>query len=29
VALPGCTGWRLPVVSLAGAVAVVGWEVFL
>ena len=29
LALPGCTGWRLPVASLAGAVAVAGWGVFL
>ncbi|MGZ8750211.1 MAG: hypothetical protein ACXWYP_04940, partial [Pseudonocardia sp.] len=27
--LPGCTGWRLPAASLAGAVAVSGWGVFL
>jgi O-antigen/teichoic acid export membrane protein len=29
VALPGCAGWRLPVASLAGAVAVVGWGAVL
>jgi O-antigen/teichoic acid export membrane protein len=29
LALPGCTGWRLPAASLVGAVAVAGWGVFL
>ena len=29
LSLPGCTGWRLPVASLAGAVAVAGWGVFV
>ena len=29
LALPGCTGWRLPSASLAGAVAVAGWGVLL
>jgi O-antigen/teichoic acid export membrane protein len=29
LAVPGCAGWRLPAASLAGAVAVAGWGVFL
>ena len=28
LALPGCTGWRLPLASLAGAAVVAGWGVF-